>query len=296
MSIRWCVQSLVGVFATVVVVGTVFSAGKSDVLLVPQDFPDIQAAVDAAQDGDVIHVTSDYRGAGAVVYKSVEINGNKTVIDEGLFSPAGPAAFLIMADGVTITNFVIEGGDTLHIGVLSGWAGDLMPHDDIGVTHNTFRNLYMSIQLWGGAGYEITHNTVESIRNEGETWGAAIDLSSYFGPVEDGIVAFNRIFSVWDGSTMLTHVGISLQSFDHSIENMEVVHNRVTVVGSTGTWDSTAMQLLNLGAVDATVANCYVAFNDLRGSPIPIVNMSTGENTFEHNRCDPGLTCIVVPE
>ena len=81
---------------------------KAKTLIVPTDFPSIQAAINNATDGDTIFVRSGVYYENIIVDKSVLIVGedkNETIIDgqgEGV-------VVKILADNVALTNFTVRG-------------------------------------------------------------------------------------------------------------------------------------------------------------------------------------------
>ena len=108
---------------------------------VPNDYPTVQDAVDAASDGDTIMVM-DGMYAGAVVNKAVHIKGNgHVIINVGVdkeWWPHGTRGFVVTADGATISHLAIE-----NVGIgIEGYPTDANPAvDDVAISHVTISNL-----------------------------------------------------------------------------------------------------------------------------------------------------------
>jgi parallel beta-helix repeat protein len=89
-------------------------AAQARVLRVPQDYPTIQAAVDAANQGDTIHVSAGTYSEGVVINKSLSLVGecrSFTVITPGVW---------VNASRVSISNFTVMG--EIYLGPVEGSA------------------------------------------------------------------------------------------------------------------------------------------------------------------------------
>ncbi|UCE29021.1 MAG: right-handed parallel beta-helix repeat-containing protein [Candidatus Bathyarchaeota archaeon] len=81
----------------------------ADTLLVPQQYPTIQAAVNAAGNGDIIEVDAGIYPENVVVNKTVTINGDSatnTIVDSG----GEDTVFNILEDNVELCNLTIRNG------------------------------------------------------------------------------------------------------------------------------------------------------------------------------------------
>lgn len=160
---------------------------------VPGDFPTIQAAIDSnsVNDGDRIQVWPGVY-AGAIVSKSVEING-----EGGAIISSGPTHALGLSQGFRI----VTGGDgatirqltiTTDLGVMNGEAVN-----NVTVTQCAFENTVQAISNWRGGGWEISQNTITDLRTVcGGGIGILLsgsDIDFEGGVVVENIILGNRI-------------------------------------------------------------------------------------------------------
>ena len=208
---------------------------NADTFLVPDDFPTIQAAVDAANPagGDIVMVgPGDY--AGAVITNPVKIvgSGDDTRITSGTYFP-GEDAFILYGslfnvDGTEISNLVIE-----YEGLAWGVYGESA--DNVTISNVTIKNAYLAIDNWYGNGWTIVHNTVNGLRApDGITDVVAAGIRA-FGTSSNNLIAHNYIHHEGDAATSdpATEIwgGIGLVSFGDPLGNMNnnIHHNQVQV-------------------------------------------------------------------
>lgn len=182
-----------GKFSLVVVAALLLSCSASfgATWRVPGDFPTIQAAIDSdsVNDGDRIQVWPGVY-AGAIVSKSVEINGEGgAIISSGPVHALGLSqGFRIVTggEGATISDFTI----TADLAIMNGEAVD-----KVTVTQCTFVNTVQAISNWKGTGWEISHNTITDLRTVcGGGIGILIsDLDIEDGGVMESVVSHNRL-------------------------------------------------------------------------------------------------------
>jgi len=191
----------------------------SELILVPDQKPTIQAAVDSASNGDVIYVRLGpyLESVNVFGFASLTIKAEGGVI---VNPPNGKTAgFHVMSDGVTIDGFEIAGTD---IGIR--FEGSF----------NVFSNNYIhdvteaGIGLWdfnGGSNYNVIRkNVIEDVDI------TAILLHGPYGPGGAGnglntgnIVIENKIRFARQG-------GISIAN----AENTTIVHNTLNYIGNGG--------------------------------------------------------------
>ena len=288
---------------------TEFASAK--VLRVPGKFATIQAAVDAAKDGDEIRVEPGTY-CGATIDKRVELVGHGDPRIVGCAS--GPALGLARvgffmpglngqnpASGTKIRGFVFDGRGVssanlapLAFGIFGRFA------QDIEVSHDRFEGTAQAITNTGGDRWRIEHNRIRDLTvldcSGPCTGGDAIVIqlardevaapggdSAAINRPEDNLVLDNTIDgSPPDGFSAFSMVGILIFSADHTtvLDNQLSLRENpaATAVGQgilvTNTCCGTGTSYLP-GA-----RNTILAFNDGRASEVAIVvEGSGGANT-----------------
>jgi len=154
-------KALALIFALLVslVVGVQPAKSSSKTIIVPDNYPTIQAAIDNAAEGDTIFVKKGVYVENPVVNKSVSLVGedrDSTVIDV-------TAGLKIQKDNVTITRFTIY----------DGWQGiAILSANYCNISRNKITNATYGIVLVGSKDNSITGNILQSIG-----LSAAIQLS-----------------------------------------------------------------------------------------------------------------------
>ena len=177
-------------FVTVSVVDV--TEAKLDVLVVPDDYPTIGAAVESATDGDIVLVK------GGVYYEHLEINksiwlagqNKETVVIDG--NKTGPV-ILVNHNDVNITNLTVQNGmDVTTSGLFSSHSGIHLLHvSGCGVSQNIIKNNSYGIWL-----YESSENTI--FGNDISTSNIGININS---SSNSNMILHNRI----EGSTLYIH-------------------------------------------------------------------------------------------
>jgi len=243
------------------------SAHGGDVLHVdwrdPTGFQTIQEAIDVADDGDTILVwEGEY--AGAVVDRSVEVVGVEGVIigtgvDVSAW-PYGTRGFLVTADGVTISNLVIENAG---IGI-EGKGTETNPTvDDLTVSHVTIGDVvpvYADLErtteqgsfgvfdYWAGSGWEITHNRID-LADGYPGYGV------YIFNGHDNLVAFNQVDFHEQVASGSHYFGVILLN----AQNNQVVHNKIVI---------DAARRGCVAVAGGAARDNTIGFNDFRGSTV----------------------------
>ena len=230
---------------------------------VPNDYPTVQDAVDAASDGDTIMVM-DGMYAGAVVNKAVHIKGNgHVIINVGVdkeWWPHGTRGFVVTADGATISHLAIE-----NVGIgIEGYPTDANPAvDDVAISHVTISNLIPTykgvnrrviqgafgvLNYEGGSGWTVTHSKM------GLTDGFA-GYGIYIQQGVDILIAFNEIEHIEQVPTGTHYFGVFLLDTQYN----KVVHNKILI-------DAEKKGCVGIGG--STSINNTIGFNDFRGSTV----------------------------
>ena len=249
------------------------------VLNVPNDYPTIQKAIDAASNGDTI-IVGPGEWFGAEVDKAVEIRGagGAVIVDGPLRLPGVKIGFIVKTDGVTISYFTFEVALPVYT-----TGEDIV--NDVTVEHNVMINPVQGITNWGGSRWVIRYNVITGLWGVPEGGGIGILVGGALtgpvptsggaltGPVptRDNLVAFNKITGDFNGQLGHSFAGICLYTKRGEITGNKVVHNDVLITGSY----TYAIVMAFLPSEAATPLGIYpeevlndnkIGFNDLRGS------------------------------
>lgn len=243
------------VFACVPV--TANPARAATILRVPEDYPNIQAAIDAASDADVIDVAPGTYRENITVGKSVTIRGrvyrradprrNTTIIDG-----AGASVVIVppgVRPGPKLTGLVIANGDD---GVAAG--------SPFKVKHSSFVGNQDSLDYSLGAGGLCLNNVF--VRSADD----AIDLDHL---VDDLRIIGNRIVRSGDD-------GIEIRLHDDAIpETAEIMvrNNEITGSGEDG------IQLIDY--FEKTNRRIIVRGNLIRNTAMAAIGLMSDGNTKE---------------
>ena len=224
---------LFGAILTILLLFGFATTVNADTFLVPDDFPTIQAAVDAASPagGDVVMVgPGEY--AGAVITNPVKIvgSGDDTRITSGTFLFGGDAFMLLgdafNVDGTEIGNLTIE-----YEGLLWGVYGFM--GDYVTISNVTVKNALFGIDNWNGNGWTIVHNTVDGLQAPvGATEVIAAGIRA-IGTSSNNTIAHNYVYHEGVAATPVPAAeiwgGIGVVGFGDPIVNNNIHHNQVQV-------------------------------------------------------------------
>ncbi|HWZ90836.1 MAG TPA: hypothetical protein VNW92_18370 [Polyangiaceae bacterium] len=299
--------------AAVCAASVCFAEGASaKVLRVPASLPTIQAAVDAAVDGDVIHVAAgDYCGAtitkrltliGRGHPRIIGCAGGPTVVAGarvGFFLPG--SAGVNPASGTQITGFVFDGRGVssanlapLSFGIFARFGQDII------VSNNRFEGTAQAITNTAGDRWRIEHNRIHGltlldctglctggdgivIQLAGGALGAPGGDSAPINRPEDNLILDNTIEGTPpDGFSTFSMAGVLVLSADHTT----VLKNELELRDNPAA-DAVGQGILvtNTCCGRATPfspgsRNTILAFNDGRKSEVAIVvEGSGGANT-----------------
>ena len=281
--------------AAVIIMAICVATGSGATWNVPEDFPTIQAAVDADAviPGDTIMVgPGEY--TGAEVTKAVEIKGNNATITDGplLYDnrPDLVCGFFFPGEnagsGATISHFSFS----VALPVMSRGA------DNVTVTQCKLTNALQGISNWGGSGWEISHNVATDLRcsNGG---GIAILVGARYGEVVlDNVVSHNKISGTLHVPTPHADGGTEKGGYDgtgivlyadfrwgwpgaQQISYNRVVKNKVSLVSDNPLLvDVCAFELSEVyspaehpGTQAIVITENAIGFNDFRGTTKQIV-------------------------
>jgi hypothetical protein len=213
---------------------------------VPGHYPTIQAAIDAAHDGDAIRVShGEYCGAVVTKRVALEGRGNPRIIGcdgSPTLTIGTRVGFLLPgaqgvnpASGTTIQGFVFDGRGVsnanlapLAFGVFARFA------HDVEISHNRFLGTVQAITNTAGDRWRIAHNTISDLTlfdctrlcTGGDGIVLGIASGSLAAPggsaaaanrAEDNLIIHNRISgSAPDGFNRFSMAGILVLSADYT--------------------------------------------------------------------------------
>lgn len=286
-------------------------SAKRGVIKVPEDYATIQAAINAAQDGDLILVgPGEY--AGAVVNKTVEIRGEEgeTVINDGpRFFPepsvikytVGFLFFFGSGNGSSISGFTFESDVVTNCSVENlVFPIFSLGTDNVVVKNNVIHDAVWGITNWEGSNWVIKDNDIlgSQISSCINDWGDVVQIggvgivisSIWGGPSNDNVVKGNRIIGApqADGFTIAvrwaTAIALVSQKGEAGpeptggpVQNNRIVDNYIAWGGPSGI----GIALLDGWGDD--VVNNKVARNEVHNSTWGIAVFGASSNTFTEN-------------
>ena len=222
-----------------------FQAVKAQAIIVPDDFPSIQQAINAAQPGSTVYVKAGTYVENLIVNKSITLMGEAE--ESTIISGNGSTVIQLEADDITVENLTIrDGGFTYNTnsGVIS------TGHSNNSILNDIFLNELVSIYLNDSNNNTIAGNTIVGatqwyyiqLENSNDNivrdnsiinnLGSGIYLSSSNGNLIDG----NSVTGAENSINF--EVGIELESsLNDTIQNNIVKYNRsygIMASASTG--------------------------------------------------------------
>jgi parallel beta-helix repeat protein len=166
---RELVKSLALITILIAIAGTVTIQGTraSKTLIVPDEYPTINAAVNQASAGDTVLVKSGVYHENIQINKSLTLEGqnsaNTIIIGSGGSKPA--AVLTLAADDVRVSDFTIE---SLNYSTTTSYAyGIWVEGNNCTITGNIIENTYTGIFCSLQSSTTINQNTVSSSKKNG---------------------------------------------------------------------------------------------------------------------------------
>jgi len=267
-------------------------------LSVPQDYPTIQAAIDAAKRGDISQVTAGIYYENVVINEEIELMGaNKvTTIIDGRGS--GNVVY-VETSGITITGFTIRNGNNgIRVAGLIGSINvtgniirnnrygvsfigdDITPTTDNTIVGNTFQNnSNVSVSIRCGASNMISLNDIS-----GSAYGMKLSITDTT-TISDNLLtstSYSIYLSYGTGNSVLNNIGIDNSFGIYALysDNILIQDNRVS--GSTygiELYGSSSSTILHNNVSDNPSYSIYLAYSN---------TTSVTNNTISRN--DWGLT------
>jgi hypothetical protein len=268
----------------------------ASIIQVPQDYPTIQLAVNAATAGDMIRVgPGQWCGARITKQLDLEGEGGATIIGcpDGTPGPSSLGGGLfrigfrvnaVDASGTTIRHFTFdERGWTfanptpLALGVFAA-NGASPSADNVIVEHNQFLGGLLGIES-GGSGWSISHNVFDSTTIDPVTGvgGGAIVLVNGVSPAMNNTVSFNKISMIVPAGTLPSFItqinipvlGVLVQAEDNTL----LTNNKISIAlgpgAAAGTFTA-GIVVTDLGP-GFTSMNSVIVNNDGRGTNYAVV-------------------------
>ena len=214
---------------------------KGITIIVPDDYPTIQGAVNAAFENDIIFVRNGTYGA-VVVVKALSLIGESaqsTVIDGG-----GLASIVaIGANNVNISGFTIRNSGTNSAGIRLESA----VHFNINITGNNITNNYVGIWLDSSSNCSVNRNNITT----NIEYGVYLGFSSNYNTVTGNNITNNGYGFGFEYSsncnivtgnniTANTHDGITLDSSsNNSISGNSITANNQDGIGLDFSYNNT---------------------------------------------------------
>lgn len=168
-------------------------------LRVPQDFPTIQAAVDAAADGDVVRVSKGTYAPFAV-HTPITVKGKgKPVVDGG--GTPDPLVTITSAIGAMVDGFVLRNGTGRGVEIGDG-------AEEAIVRRCTIDGVAEGVGIVSGTKHLVEKNRIEGVTLNGITLDGTTSLAT---------IAKNRVKDAGDE-------GIQLSGSAHLLEQNRVEH------------------------------------------------------------------------
>jgi len=172
----------------------VTTMGDPEIIRVPEDYPTIQAAINAAGSGDSIYVRNGTYKENVLINKAISLfgeNSEATVIDGGNIGNV----VRVIEDGVYVANFTIRNsgpGPDFNSGVA-------LDHvRSCGIMNNNFSSNRWGILVFGSSGNQITNNKISSISSGlGVALGVAVMFSSFNNSISRNTVTQPNGYSIY---------------------------------------------------------------------------------------------------
>lgn len=257
---------------------------------VPQDFPTIQLAVNAAGAGDTIRVGPG-RWCGARITKTLNLVGEGATImgcPAGIPGPVGNVFrrgfFLnVAASGSSIRNFIFDGKGFSDAN-LNPLALGIQPQfgtNNVTVDSNSFLGGLGGIQGPYGNGWLVTHNVFDGFTILTNGVGGFGILSEDFqtGPFTGNAYLYNVItamvppgsfsFASYINEVDVPFVGIGIAGHNGTI----IAHNKIAITSNAGGDAGVGIVATDSSAdgISSTTSNLVIVDNDGRGSQYGLI-------------------------
>ena len=267
----------VGVLLTLLIGMPGATVSAAEVLLVPDHYPTIQDAHDAAnpEGGDTI-IIGPGEFAGALITKSV----NNPYVGIGADFSDG-----LTISGSTFNDPYVGIGSFYREGLTISGSTTNYPNNGLGASYSdgltisdsTFKNSYRAIDIRNTSDCEVLHNRVLGLKADPNASGFISHSDGIFlGETNDCVVAHNYVWHNGDrvgGYDEEFYVGIALASLGLPAEGNNFHHNRVEV---SVNWDGEPVSVVEWSGAHVFADYGVVDY----GLPISVKNNKLMHNNF----------------
>jgi len=257
----------------------------SRVINVPEDYPKIQLAIDAANTGDTIQVASGTYFGKVRVTKSLRLIGegpeNTVITPEAAIGTAIITVVKVLADNVEIRGFTIRGGTT---GVLLRYSSGTL------LRNNVMSDNKRNFGVLGDSLSHFAHDIDSSNMVDGKPICFWLNRHGKQVPTDVGYVAIVNSTNITVKDVELTSnwQGVSLVNTKHSlVENVSVLGNDEGIVLRMSNENTIMMN--HLVAADLHAIYCLSSYNNtFTGNTVSngtrgVVMQHSNGNTIYHS-------------
>jgi len=200
------------------------------IIIVPDDYPTIQQAVDNASDGDTILVYAGTYLEQVLVDKSVQIIGNGSDVTFVDGSGEDEHVFKVTADQVEITGFTIQNCSIGYSGVRV-YGGSCIVHDNI------FSECGGGVELYWTHDNIIKYNTMN-----GNLWGIYVDDCSDCYIENNSMI--DNLYGMELGFSMI-EIKDNLIENNFNLGILQIWSNKVVIQGNSMLYNFFGLQMFS---------------------------------------------------
>jgi nitrous oxidase accessory protein len=226
------------------------------VIVVPDDYPDIQSAVNQAHAGDTVHVKAGNYNGTITIQESIALIGDKgAVINAWIIN--GKPAILITHNNVTVKGITID-NPTPTIGWSPKRGIHLLGASNCVIENNVVAECYAGEAIWL---YQSQNNLIEGNTVESSNSGIRIGLST------NNIIINNTVTSNNEGISVYGDAQHNL------ISGNTLFNNKIGLSLSQADWNEFTANTITSTQIGLQISD-YDYINE---------NTSSSNNTFYHN-------------
>lgn len=257
----------------------------SKVIKVPEDYPKIQWAIDAANAGDTIQVASGTYFEKVRITKSLSLIGegpeNTVITPDGTDGTAIITVVRVQADNVEIRGFAVKGGT---YGIFLWYCSGTL------LSNNVMSGNKWNFGVWGDSLSHFVHDIDPSNNVEGKPMCFWVNQHGKQVPTDAGYVAIVNSTNIVVKDVDLTNneQGVLLVNTQRSlVENVTMFGNDEGIVLRTS--NSNTVKMNNLISINwhaiysLSSHNNTFTGNTIRNGTYGILTQHSDRNTFYHN-------------
>jgi F5/8 type C domain-containing protein len=259
-------------------------------------FTNITDAINASANGDIIQVCPGTYNEQAVINKSLTLRGAQSGQDARTRSaPLGQEAVItntcgpvrIVADGVTLDGFIIQGADNTCAGTLGTGVHTNSANSGAQILNNIIQNNTMGVYLQnsGATQAKVQRNLIRGNNNAGAAAGIAIYSDS---GLANALIDNNSFFNQSDSAIFLAGTQSNLTISNNDLGGLGVLSANTTTAsisgntsaGTTGFWFD---QIRLFGGNSNISITCNSLTGGVRGIRLSSENGSNANVTINNN-------------